>query len=84
MEIIPSALWVGGTLVVAEVVADKINLPFYWSGSMPKSAPEWAVPVSGAALGYYWYGPIGAVGGVIGAYASTWVFLMLLGSMGAF
>jgi hypothetical protein len=85
MEVIYSTLWVGGAASVVLVAADKLNLPVRpWRGNIPDSVDGAILPIGSAALGYYWYGPLGAIGGLIGAYASWYALVVAMGAMGAF
>ncbi|QKE44400.1 hypothetical protein [Yaravirus sp. 'brasiliensis'] len=73
MEVIYSALWTGATLSVVAVAADAVGITgLFWDGKMPGSAKQWAVAIGGPALGYYWYGVPGAIGGIAGAYGALW------------
>lgn len=79
MEIIASTLWVGGVASVVRIGGAMMHLPIgTWAGGIPKSVHDAMVPVGAAALGYYWYGPIGVIGGLIGAYLSFFVLLIAM------
>jgi hypothetical protein len=88
MEIISSALWVGGIVTAAGIAGElsSSHLNLFLVG-MPKTTKDFALLGGGMALGYYWYGPIGAVGGAIGVYGSFWAYVVvasLISPQGAF
>jgi hypothetical protein len=66
-----SFLYVGGLSLAGYFVQKRL----YPDGSIPgdgtMGVEMYAIPIGAAALGYFWYGQMGAVGGVAGAVAAA-------------
>lgn len=68
-----SFIYVGGLSVVATYLQKQMNLGGSVPGDGSMNLQMYAVPIGAAVLGYYWYGQMGAVGGVAGAIAGAYI-----------